>query len=61
MTNLEIIESLCYLAERQAALIRSLATALEQERALTEVEQIAVDALDSRYTAILGGNETPDL
>lgn len=60
MTNLQIIESLCYLVERQAALIRSLATALEEERTLTEAERIAVDTLQSEYTAIIGADEAPD-
>ena len=60
MTNLQMIESLCYVVERQAALIRSLASALEQERSLTEAERIAIDSLHTEYTAIIGANEAPD-
>ena len=60
MTNLEIIESLCYLMERQSALIRNLAAALEQERALTEAERTAVDCLDAECKTIIGAGEVPE-
>lgn len=38
MSNLQMIEMLCNLVERQAAVIHHLAMELEQARCLTEAE-----------------------
>lgn len=61
VSNLQLVESLCYIVERQAALIRNLATELEQERNLSDAEKIAVDCLDAECAAIIGTDESPDI
>ena len=60
MSNLQLIEALCRLVEQQSGIIRDLATALEQERSLSNAEREAVRAASERYTEILGSGETPD-
>lgn len=60
MSNLQLIEALCLLVEQQADIIRSLASALEQERSLSDAERKAVKAARDRYTEILGAGEIPD-
>lgn len=57
MSHLQIIEALCLLAEQQIGLIRELADALVQERALTEAERQAVGAASARYRKIIGDGE----
>lgn len=60
MSNLQLIEELCHLVERQAGIIHSLASELEQVRCLSEAEREAVKAVEDKYTAILGADEIPD-
>lgn len=61
MTNLQLIEALCGLVERQAGLIRSLATTLEQAQCLSEAEREAITEVETEYSSILGADECPDL
>lgn len=60
MSNLQLIEALCHLVEQQSDIIRSLATALEQERSLSEAEREAVKSAGEKYKEILGAGELPD-
>lgn len=60
MSNLEIIEGLCQLAEAAICVIGELAEALEQERALTDAEREAVADVGARYRGIIDAEETPD-
>lgn len=60
MSNLQLIEELCDLVERQARVIRSLATSLEQERTLSEAEKGDIKAVEDKYTTILDADEIPD-
>lgn len=57
MSNLEIIEGLCQLAEASIGVIGELAAALEQERALTDAERDAVADVADRYRSIIGAEE----
>lgn len=57
MSNLQIIEGLCSLAEQQAALIRELSDALAQHNALTDAEREAIGAASERFRQILGDEE----
>ena len=57
MSNLEIIEGLCQLAEGAIKVIGELAAALEQERALTDAEREAVADVNARYRGIIGAEE----
>lgn len=61
MTNLQIIEALCSLTERQAKLIYQLANELEQFRTLDEAEKEAVSSIDKEYMKIVGADELPDI
>ncbi len=60
MTNLQLIEALCGLVEMQAAIIRELATSMEQARCLSDAERAEIEAARKRYTEILGAGEVPD-
>lgn len=60
MSNLQMIEMLCNLVERQAAVIHHLAMELENARCLTEAEQEMVQGAQKEYSNILGANEFPD-
>lgn len=60
MSNLQIIEALCKLVEYLSEIVRSLAAALEQERALSDTEAELLSTAERQYSAILGTNETPD-
>ena len=60
MSNLQLIEALCHLVEQQSDIIRSLATALEQERSLSKAEREAVKSAGEKYKEILGAGELPD-
>ena len=57
MSNLEIIEGLCQLAEGAIKVISELAAALEQERVLTDAERDAVADVADRYRSIIGAEE----
>lgn len=60
VSNLQLIEALCCLVEQQSGIIRDLATALEQERSLSEAEREAVRSAGERYREIFGAGEVPD-
>ena len=60
MSNLQLIEALCKLVEYLSEVVRSLAAALEQERALSDTEEELISNAERQYSAILGANETPD-
>lgn len=60
MSNLQIIEMLCNLAEQQAGVIHHLAMELEQARNLSEAEQSMVSNARREYANVLGANEFPD-
>lgn len=60
MSNLQMIEMLCNLVERQAAVIHHLAMELENARCLSEAEQEMVEGTQKEYSKILGANEFPD-
>lgn len=60
MSNLQMIEMLCNLVERQSSVIHHLAMELEQARCLTEAEQEMVTGTRNEYSKILGANEIPD-
>lgn len=61
MSNLQLIEALCKLVEYQSEIINSLASALSQERALSDTEVQALDGAEGQYRAILGTNEALDI
>lgn len=61
MSNLETIEMLCNLVERQAAIIHRLVLGLEQERSLTEAEREMVDGTQKEYSKILGTEVPGDM
>ena len=60
MSNLQMIEMLCNLVERQAKVIHHFAMELEQARCLSEAEQEMVEGTRRDYTKILGADEIPD-
>lgn len=60
MSNLQMIEMLCSLVERQASVIYHLAMELEQARCLSEAEQEMVAGSQREYSRILGADEFPD-
>ena len=57
MSHLQIIEALCGLVEQQSDIIRKLEAELEQQRALTDAEQEAINAANARYSEIIGDGE----
>lgn len=57
MSNLQMIEMLCILAEKQASIIHHLALELEQARSLSETEREMVGNSQREYADILGGDE----
>lgn len=60
MSNIQMIEMLCSLAEKQAGIIRHLALELEQARSLSETEREMVGNSQREYADILGGDELSD-
>lgn len=60
MSNLQMIEMLCNLVERQATVIHHLAMELEQARCLSEAEREMVEGTKKEYSKILGADEFPD-
>ena len=60
MSNLQLIELLCQIAEQQISIIRELASALAQERSLTAEEKERVENAVIRYSNIIGADELPD-
>lgn len=60
MSNLQTIEMLCNLVERQASVIHHLAMELEQARCLSEAEQEMVAGSQEDYSCILGADGSSD-
>ena len=60
MSNLQIIEELCKLVERQAQIIRQQAASLEQVRFLSAEEQASIREVEEGYSRFLGADEYPD-
>lgn len=60
MSNLQTIEMLCNLVERQASVIHHLAMELEQARCLSEAEQEMVAGNQEDYSCILGADGSSD-
>lgn len=60
MSNLQIIEMLCALIEKQAGIIRYLVMELEQARCLSDAERQMMDGAEHEYSDILGADEWPD-
>lgn len=59
MSNLQIIEALCQLVERQNDLIRVMAAELDMLQSVTEYAEL-VRSVQAQYASILGSNEMPD-
>jgi hypothetical protein len=57
VTNLELIETLCGLVEKQNDVIRELSSALEQFRQLTESELFLCESVHKEYSYIIGAEE----
>lgn len=57
MTNLELIETLCGLVEKQNDVIRKLTISLEHYRQLTEAETLLCESVNNEYVYILGAEE----
>lgn len=60
MSELQIIEMLCSLAEQQAGVIHHLVMELEQARALSDADRELVNNAQQEYADILGTNEFSD-
>ena len=57
MTNLELIETLCGLVEKQNDVIRKLTISIEHYRQLTEAETLLCESVNNEYVYILGAEE----
>lgn len=60
LSNLQIIEALCNLVERQSQLICKLAFVLEEAGCLAAEERRAAQEAQDAYSAILGADEVPE-
>jgi len=60
MSNLQLIEELCYLVERQIRLVRNLSEKLAQVESLDDAEREAVKGVEDAYSRIIGADELPD-
>ncbi len=60
MSNLQLIEALCRLVEDLSEIVRSLASALEEQRAISDNEAELIKRAEEHYGAILGTDEAPD-
>jgi hypothetical protein len=60
MSNLQLIEALCHLVERQAEVISILSMTLAEAGVSSQqIDDMIADARD-QYSAILGADEAPD-
>lgn len=59
MSNLQLIEELCFIVERQVRLIRDLADRLAQLDGLSEAEQEAIRGIEAAYEKAIGADEAP--
>lgn len=57
MSNLQLIEELCYIVERQIKLIRKLAGRLAELDGLSEIEREAIAGVEAAYGKAIGSNE----
>ena len=60
MSNLQLIEELCYLVERQIRIIRNLSCQLEQMNCLEEADRQEITEAVEMFSTILGSDEVPD-
>ena len=60
MSNLQLIEAFCALAEELLHLVLRLASALDQVQALDAENRAAVEAAREEYRKITGAGELPD-
>lgn len=60
MSNLQLIEAFCTLAEELLRLALRLASALDQIQALDEENRAAVEAAREEYRNLTGAGELPD-
>lgn len=60
MTNLQLIEELCGIVERQIRLIRALSSRLAELDGLSEAEREAVATVEEAYSKAIGSDECPD-
>ena len=60
MSNLQLIEELCYLVERLIRIVRKLADQLAQAKALDEADRQEVVEVSQMFSTILGTGEVPD-
>lgn len=60
MSNLQIIEALCNLVEKQSTLIHRLSLEMENMQCLSDADRAEVADTRMTYSAILGADEAPD-
>ena len=60
MSNLQLIEELCYLAERQIRIIRKLAAKLEEVNQIDDADRQEVTEAVQMFSTIIGADEVPD-
>ena len=60
MSNLQLIEELCYIVERQIKLIRVLSSRLAELDGLSDLEREAVAGVEAAYAKTIGADECPD-
>lgn len=60
MSDLQLIEELCYLVERQIRIIRNLSVKLAQVESLDKLEQEAIKDVEDAYERIIGADDVPD-
>lgn len=54
MSNLQMVEALCTLVEKQAKVIRYLSMELAHARNLSEAEKRTLESVNSEYAEIIG-------
>ena len=57
MSNLQLIEELCYIVECQIKLIRKLSSRLSELDGLSEIEQEAIAGVEAAYSKAIGSDE----
>lgn len=60
MSNLQLIEELCGIVERQIRLIRALSSRLAELDGLSEAEREAVAVVEEAYSKAIGTDECPE-
>ena len=59
MSNLQLIEELCYIVERQIKLIRKLSSRLAEMDGLSEAEREVIAGVEAAYAKTIGSDEVP--